>query len=196
MLLSGLVARSVSASDSVEIGRPAPPFRLPVYNAKVVGQGYVGTSAYLGDEASDKDTRLLVVSFMASFCAPCKKELPELQRLFEAHRGRGLRVLAVAIDGDPEGQAKVAELVEKNGITFPVLKDRFNIVARRWLGPKSPLPSLFLVGRGGTIQLLRQGYASGEGEALTQIIESALEAAANAGAGVGAGGGAKKSGSP
>jgi hypothetical protein len=80
----------------------------------------------------------------------------------------------VAIDTDAEGQAKVEELIALNKVTLPVAKDRFNIVARRWLGTQSPLPSLFFVKPDGTISSVHRGYSQDGAEVLAQEIGQAL----------------------
>ena len=129
---------------------------------------------YVGVEATDKKTKALLVSFMASFCGPCKKEMPYLQKLHEQHKENGLRVMMVAIDTETDGQKKVAELIAENKVTFPVAKDRFNIVARRWLGTKSPLPSLFMVRPDGTISAVHRGYSQDGAELLGKEVELAL----------------------
>ena len=84
------------------------------------------------------------------------------------------RVMMVAIETEAEGQKKVAELIAENKVTFPVAKDRFNIVARRWLGTKSPLPSLFMVRPDGTISAVHRGYSQDGAELLGKEVELAL----------------------
>lgn len=175
--LLALIALPALAEDLAEVDKLAPSFRLPPYNGKVVGDGFVGLDKYVGPDASDKKTKAVLVSFMASFCAPCKKELPVLQALHEKHKDAGLRILAVSIDTEVEGQKKIDELIAENKITFPVLKDRFNIVARRWLGTKSPLPSLFVVRPDGTIASVHRGYSQDGAALLSKEVEAALKLA-------------------
>lgn len=163
------------AEELAEQGKPVPTFRLPVYNPKEFGQPSVGTDDFVGLESRDKGTKALVVSFMASFCAPCKKELPVLQALHEKYRDRGLRVLLVAIDTEAEGQKKVGELLAEGKVTLPVAKDRFNIVARRWLGSKSPLPSLFMVRPDGTVASVHRGYSQDGAALLEAEVAAALK---------------------
>ncbi|MEW6430985.1 MAG: TlpA disulfide reductase family protein [Myxococcota bacterium] len=165
------------AEELAEVDKPAPAFRLPAYNAKALGSGFIGLDQFVGPEAADKKTKALLVSFMASFCAPCKKELPVLQALHEKHQGDGLRIIAVSIDAEPDGQKKIDELIAEHRVTFPVLKDRFNIVARRWLGTKSPLPSLFVVRPDGTVASVHRGYSTDGAELLAREVEAALKPA-------------------
>ncbi len=174
LLIALVFAAPAFAEDLAEVNKPAPTFRLPVYNPKEFGESSVAIDTYTGFEATDKKAKLLVVSFMASFCGPCKKEMPYLQSLHEKHKDAGLRIMMVAIDTDAEGQAKVDELIALNKVTFPVAKDRFNIVARRWLGTQSPLPSLFFVKPDGTISSVHRGYSQDGAEVLAQEIGQAL----------------------
>lgn len=174
LLLALVVAAPAFAEDLAEVNKPAPTFRLPVYNPKEFGETSVALDTYVGFEATDKKAKVLVVSFMASFCGPCKKEMPYLQTLHEKHKDAGLRIMMVAIDTEPEGQAKVEELIAQNKVTFPVAKDRFNIVARRWLGTKSPLPSLFFVKPDGTVSSVHRGYSQDGAEVLAAEIGATL----------------------
>src|SRR5262249_27161518 len=98
-------------------------FRLMAYNPQVTGGPWVGLDRFVGQSQQDKATKLLVLSFMASFCAPCKKELPTLEKLFEKYSPDGLRIVLVSIDDQPEGMKIIEELIAANKVTFPVLKD-------------------------------------------------------------------------
>ncbi|MGV3622208.1 MAG: TlpA family protein disulfide reductase [Archangium sp.] len=174
LLLLALVAVPVFADDLAELDKPAPSFRLPVYNQRSYGEPTAGLDSFVGADSADKKTKVLVVSFMASWCAPCKKEMPYLQKLYDENKDKGLRVMMIAIDTEAEGQKKVDELIELNKVTFPVGKDRFNIVARRWLGTQSPLPSLFFVKPDGTVSSVHRGYSSDGAEVLATELEKVL----------------------
>jgi thiol-disulfide isomerase/thioredoxin len=168
---------ALAQEELATVDKAAPPFRLPLYNAAAAGEPagtMLGLDRFTGADAKDKGAKLVVVSFMASFCGPCKKEMPYLQALSEKYRPLGLRVMMVAIDKEEEGQKKVAELLETNKVTFPVLKDRFNIVARRWLGAQSPLPSLFLIRPDGTVKSMHRGYSDDASTILDKEIAAAL----------------------
>jgi len=174
--VSLLVAAPALAEDELAAkGKPAPAFRLPVYNSKAVGATVVGLDKYLGADAPDKEAKVVLLSFMASFCAPCKKEMPVLQALHEKYAAQGLRVMMVSIDTEPAGQKIIDELIATNKVTFPVLKDRFNLVARRWLGTQSPLPSLFMVRSDGTVLSVHRGYSDESGALLDTEVKEALK---------------------
>ncbi len=169
-----LGSAALAQEELAAVDKPAPMFRLPVYNAKQAGATVVGLDRYVGAEPQEPGVRTVLLSFMASFCGPCKKEMPYLQQLHDRYKDFGLRVVMVSIDTEAEGQAKIDELIAANKVTFPVLKDRFNLVARRWLGNQSPLPSVFFIRPDGTVATINRGYSE-EGSALLQKeVERAL----------------------
>lgn len=171
VLMSPLAA---AQEELPAIGKPAPIFRLPVYNSQAVGSTVVGLDRLVGPDATDKEVKVVLMSFMASFCAPCKKEMPYLQMLHEKYKDFGLRVVMVSIDTEPEGQKIIDDLIAENRITYPVLKDRFNLVARRWLGNKSPLPSVFMVKPDGLVSMVHRGYNDEASELFAHEVEDAL----------------------
>lgn len=170
-----LSAAAQADAELAAVDKPAPMFRLPVYNAKDVGMPSLGLDRFVGVDPADKGSKVVLISFMASFCGPCKKEMPYLQSLYEKHKGSGLRVLMVSIDKDDEGFKKMEALLVDSKVTFPVLKDRFNIVARRWLGTQSPLPSLFMVRPDGVVSMVHRGYNDDASKLLAKEVELALK---------------------
>jgi thiol-disulfide isomerase/thioredoxin len=98
-------------------------------------------------EGNGEGRHLLVA--VASWCSPCRKELPALNRLFEKYRNRGLSVAAVSLDaGGPEDMQPV---VDELKLTFPVY----------WSGPDAAkkyniigVPTLFLIKGGKTVEKL------------------------------------------
>ncbi len=157
-------------SDELQVGQPAPAFTLPLYNAEAQHRATVSLESFVGPEAEEPGVKLVVLSFFATFCEPCKREMPSLEQLQGTYGDRGLRVLLVSIDRDEGAESKIAELVQKNHVTFPILKDRFNFLARRYLGEKAPLPSVFFIGKDGTIKAMNRGYGKdGSAYLLAQV---------------------------
>ena len=157
-------------------GAEAPGFTLPVYNADASGQARAGTMLLVGDDTDDPGARLIMVTFMASHCKPCKKELPFLQQMFAQHKDAGLRIIGVAIDSEPEGQKVIVDLLKEDKVSFPVVKDQYNFVARRYLGNKVPLPSVFLVDRAGKILFVSRGYSEEISKSVLARVEKLLPA--------------------
>jgi thiol-disulfide isomerase/thioredoxin len=169
------VIAALLAVAFLQPGDEAPRFSGALYNAKAAGARSFDLAALVGDDAEAPGAKAVLVSFFASWCAPCRKELPLLQTLSKTYAARGLRVVSVAIDRDAEGMKQAEALVEENGVTYPVVKDRFNLIARRWLGANTMLPSLFIVGRDGLIKLVKQGYESDAAVFLRAEVERLLQ---------------------
>jgi thiol-disulfide isomerase/thioredoxin len=169
---------AVAQTEDLKIGDAAPTFTLPVYNPTPDGATTASLDSFIGPDADDKDTKAVVLSFFATFCAPCKREMPYLEQLSEKYRSAGLRVLMISIDRDDAAAPKIADLIKLNHVTFPILKDRFNFLARRYLGAQAPLPSLFIVGRDGVIRTMNRGYGKDASTFLLAQVQDALGIAA------------------
>jgi thiol-disulfide isomerase/thioredoxin len=165
--------------DLPKAGGPVLSFRLRALNPELQGQ-FIGIDSMVGSDRDDEKAKLVVLSFMASYCKPCKKEMPYLQKLYARYKDQGLRVVMVAVDTDEAGQAAVAQLIKANGVTFPVLKDIGGLTSRRFLGQRTPLPSLFVVGADGNIQSVKRGYDEKGGEVLLSEVQKGLGQAAEA----------------
>jgi thiol-disulfide isomerase/thioredoxin len=176
------LALPAAAEEEVAEGRPAPSFSLRALDPAAAGAGLVALDRWAGDAPEDPDARVVLLHFFASWCAPCAKELPLLVELDRAWRGRGLRLLGVDIDREEDGIAAARRMVADAGVTWPVLSDRFNFLARRYLGDDAPLPSLFLVRRDGTIARIARGYRSDAAGFLRAEVAAALGLPAEGGA--------------
>jgi thiol-disulfide isomerase/thioredoxin len=161
-------------SDDLQIGQPAPAFTLPLYNAEALHRSTLSLDGLVGADPEEPGVKLVVLSFFATFCEPCKREMPVLQQMQETYGDRGLRVVLVSIDREEGADSKIAELVRKNHVTFPVLRDRFNFLARRYLGEKAPLPSVFFIGKDGTVKAMNRGYGKEGGAYLLAEVQKGL----------------------
>ena len=94
----------------------------------------------------DHRDKLVVVNFWATWCQPCLTEMPTLEALWRQYRGRGLVVLAVAVDRDAP-RPLLEPYVGRLGLTFPVLLDADLKAAQAWR--VTGLPATFLVSPGG-----------------------------------------------
>jgi thiol-disulfide isomerase/thioredoxin len=174
LLAVAIPAAPEDLSEEVGEGLPAPNFALRTLNPEVVGTSWLALDRYVGEEPEDPSSRLVLLTFFASWCAPCQKEMPVLEQLHRMYRDRGLRVLAVDIDEDEQGIAAARRLLAANGVTYPVLSDRFNVLARRYLGEQAPLPSLFLVDRDGIVLRIERGYAKDASQFLIAEVQAGL----------------------
>ena len=115
--------------------------------------------------------KVVLLTVWATWCEPCREELPELQALHRRHQDAGLMVVGVSIDArrvEPEVRRLTAEL----GITYPVLLDPASSIV-------PPLkivgyPTTFLIGRDGAIQWRRDGLIEPGDFELSVAITNAL----------------------
>jgi thiol-disulfide isomerase/thioredoxin len=181
-LLALALALPAAAEEEIRVGLPAPTFSLRSLNPEAAGSPWVSLEAYVGAEPSDPEARLVLLSFFASWCEPCRRELPLLVELDRTYRARGLRILSVSLDREEAGIEQARRTAAAAGATWPVLSDRFNFLARRYLGEQAPLPSVFLVRRDGTLALIERGYAKDASAFLRGQVRAALDGAAVPGA--------------
>jgi cytochrome c biogenesis protein CcmG, thiol:disulfide interchange protein DsbE len=121
--------------ETATIGEP-----LPAYAAVDLQ----GAEVSLGELRGD----VLVVNLWATWCAPCREEMPHLERLHREVGPQGLQVIAVSIDG-PRDERLIREFVEDYGLTFTILHDPDQRITR--LFNTRGVPETFLIGRDGTL---------------------------------------------
>lgn len=120
---------------------PAPAFSLPA----LTGPGRVGLDSFPGS--------IVVLNFWASWCGPCRREAPGLERTWRAFRTRGVRFLGVdELDDDASGRAFLKEL----GITYPSASDPSGSLVDGY--GLFGLPTTYLIDRSGTIRYRFVGY--------------------------------------
>jgi peroxiredoxin len=114
---------------------------------------------------------VVLVNFWASWCGPCKQEMPHLNRLYDKYRASGFVLLGVNIDDDPRAASSAAA---RMGLRFPVLLDADKAVSR--LYDLGSMPATVLVDRDGRVRFLHRGYREGvEDEYERQIRELVKE---------------------
>jgi thiol-disulfide isomerase/thioredoxin len=139
-------------------GQKAPAFHLRAMNPQESGREWVSLDRFAGEEPEDPESKAVLLSFFASWCGPCAREMPYLESLHQAYRAKGLRVISVNIDREEKGLGDARRMMKAAKVTYPVLSDRFNLLARRYLGEQSPLPSVFFIRRDGTVEKIERGY--------------------------------------
>jgi peroxiredoxin len=135
-------------------GQPAPDFAL-----RSLGGPNLRLSELRGE--------VVLVNFWATWCGPCREEMPLLNQIYKQYHPVGFELLGVNID-DASGRA--AEMARTLGVSFPVLFDDSKTVSR--LYEVNTMPMTLLIGRDGTVRYLHQGYQRGtEQTYLDQIRE-------------------------
>lgn len=108
----------------------------------------VDTRAGTRIDDADLEDRVVVVNFWATWCLPCRVEMPALQRLHEDYADRGLVVLGLATDGSQE--AAVAAFLEEVAVTFPIGTASHGL--RAAFGGIDRLPTTILIDRDGQVR--------------------------------------------
>jgi alkyl hydroperoxide reductase subunit AhpC len=157
--------------DRYEVGEEVKNFTLKAINAEESGDPYVGINRFVGPDA-DMEKKAVVLSFFATYCEPCKQEMPFLAALYDHYRDKGLMVLLVTIDKEAEKIEEAKALAKEAHIKFPVLSDRFNIVAKRYYIEK--LPCVYLVGADGKVAMVNVGYNDDISKNLLDNIRKAI----------------------
>ena len=134
MLVVGVLGLLGMAGRPPLVGGPAPEITLKDLQGQEM-------------RLSDLRGKIVLLNFWATWCRPCKEEMPAMQASYDKLRGQGLVVLAV---NELEDTEKFIEHVRKHGHTFPVVMDHDNVVANRYgvVG----LPASFLVDRQGIVR--------------------------------------------
>jgi thiol-disulfide isomerase/thioredoxin len=138
-------------------GGPPPPFAL---------EDLAGRTHRLADYRG----KVVLVNFWATWCEPCRAEMPSLGRLHAALADRPFVVLAVNL-GEPVSRIK--KFLAGTPLEFPVLLDRDTAVAKAWRARL--LPATYLVGRDGRIRQVRFGELDWSSGAGRRAVEALLE---------------------
>jgi len=168
------LALPAMADEEIGVGLPAPSFSLRAINSDVAGVGWLALDNYAGEEPEDEGSKLVLLSFFASWCGPCKQEMPFLVQMDRMYREQGLRVIGVCIDTEEPGISTAKKMLVDAKVGYPVVSDRFNFLARRYLGESAPLPSVFLIRRDGAIARIERGYSKDVGGLLLASIQQEL----------------------
>ena len=148
--LAALAHVGIAASDLT--GQAAPDFAL-----KSATGDNLRLSEYRGD--------VVMINFWATWCGPCRQEMPLLDDLYGRYQRVGFSLLGVNIDDDSR---RAMQMVEELGVTFPVLFDASKEVSK--LYQVEAMPVTVIVDRTGTVRHVHHGYKPGyEEQYLTQI---------------------------
>ena len=141
-----------------QIPSPREGFPAPDFTLDTLGGESATLSAYRG--------KVVIVNLWASWCGPCRAEMPAIQKVYAANRQRGLEVLAVNSTFQ-DSQADAQEFAQNLGLTFPILLDQDGAVSKRYL--LRALPSTFFIDRKGVIRSVVFGGPMAEAVVQTKI---------------------------
>jgi len=137
-----------TASSSASAESEPLPGKVRDVEAKPVPDLTLETMEGGSINLADQKDRVLLVNFWATWCAPCREEIPDLNALQAELGGDGLRVIGIALDR--QGREKVEPFAEKLSIEYPIVIDAEG-TAESEFGPIPGLPTTIVVGPDGRI---------------------------------------------
>jgi len=151
LLISFGLAAGASAA-SIAPGAPAPAFELPASTGSQMGLG-------------DLKGQVVLINFWASWCGPCRQEMPVLEQIYHKYKSAGVTLLGVNVE--PKSTDALAFL-KTTPVSFPILFDTDSKVST--LYDVAGMPSTVIVDRKGKVRYVHRSYNPGdESEYMNQI---------------------------
>ena len=167
VFLLALFAGVALAADGPPLGHTMTPVSPPLKAPEFILQDMDDASHRL----SDFHGKVVMLNFWATWCPPCRREMPSMERLYNKYKDRGLVIVAVNQWEDPDlvfeftGQLSVAP-------TFPILFDRESRIAEQY--KVKGLPTTYLLDREGKIRYRAIGGREFDHPAVEALIEDLL----------------------
>jgi peroxiredoxin len=144
LLVLCTASASLAAQDPPKLGQAAPEFSL-----KLLSGGEASLSQFTGHP--------VLVNFWATWCKPCRQEMPEITAAYQAHRASGLEVLAVNLS-DQESMKDVRKFVAELELPFPILLDEKGKTRKRY--GLITVPTSFFIDTKGMVRGVNAGPIS------------------------------------
>jgi len=141
IVVSALLASLAWAADGVK--GPAPSFALQSRDGSKISP-----AQFKGE--------VVMINFWATWCVPCRQEMPKLEALYQRYNKLGFKLLAVNVENNPDG---VKKWLAETPVSFPVLFDTKSEVSK--LYKVETMPTTVIVAKDGTMRYLHHGYKDG-----------------------------------
>lgn len=144
LLTQGMPKNSLSSKPSAAAKEPAPDFTLSAIN---------GRDFHLGDHKG----KPILINFFASWCLPCREEMPVIEKIVREYGPKGVVFLGVAVDDTEE---KMKDFIAKYGVTFPVGLDKTAAIQKSF--DLYGIPTTYFINRQGIISYTHAGAVTEE----------------------------------
>ena len=179
---TGSGVASSSPATNTNPARPAAPTRIvptgPVALSQEIRETKVKTLDGGSLKLSDYDNKVVVVNIWATWCGPCRQEMPDLVKISSEYKSRGVVVLGLATEyNERQGEAYVRDFIRTNGITYRIIWDDGTLdqPLRQAVNARSTIPQSLVISRDGKIVKHFPGFNALSTPALMrQAIEEAL----------------------
>ena len=148
-------------TPQVAVGAPAPR-----YAATTLAGDSVATSGLAG--------KVVLLNVWATWCAPCRQEIPYLQSLYERHQRDGLEIIGVSVDARGE-DAAIQEFAKEFGMSYPIWRDPDERVQSLYMA--LGVPASYLIDRAGILRWRRLGIIRESDTTFTKALTVALASA-------------------
>jgi len=118
-----------------------------------------------------KGEKLTLFDFWATWCKPCRKAIPELNKIYAEYKNKGIEVVGVNCDG-PRSQAKVAPMARSLQIKYPVLLDINSDLMNEM--NLANFPTLIAVNNEGEVVYVHEGFALGDEVEIRNAIDDLI----------------------
>lgn len=146
--------------DYIRIDQPSIDFELEDLNGNKI-------------KLSDYKGQLVFLNFWATWCPPCREEMPDMEAIHQQYGDKGVVILAVSSTGpelrwrgndSQKAESQVREFIEKEGYTFTIALDPNDQVYAEYsnIFPINGIPTTFMIDREGNIRYIRPGAFQGE----------------------------------
>ena len=150
-------ALGLMASRAMATTQPAPDFTL---------RSMGGPNVRLQEQRG----KVVLINFWATWCGPCRQEMPLLGKLYDKYQAAGFNVLGINVDDDPR---RATDIGLKTGVKFPLLLDTDKAVSARYA--VETMPTTLIVDREGRIRHVHKGYFAGYEDLYAKQIRELLK---------------------
>ena len=155
MRIAAIVAAALVAVPAAA-GAPSP---APQFTLTARSGGDLSLSQYKG--------QVVMLNFWASWCGPCRQEMPLLENIYKKYSKMGFTLIGVNVEPDSKA---ADEWLKQTPVSFPVIYDKDSKVSRAY--DVSGMPSTVIIDRKGNIRMLHRGYKPGDENEYLDSIRS------------------------
>jgi peroxiredoxin len=144
------------AVGAPSVGASAPAFELNALDGKQLG-------------LNELHGQVVLINFWASWCGPCRTEMPRLDALYRKYRAAGVTLVGINVEPD---SADALNYLKSTPVTFPILFDSDSKVSK--LYEVAGMPSTVILDRKGMVRYIHRGYKPGEEDAYLDQIRALM----------------------
>jgi peroxiredoxin len=152
-------APDARSSARVEVGQPAPAYRATTMTGSAIS-------------LADMTGKPVLMNVWATWCGPCRQEIPELRAIHGAYKDRGLEVVGVSVDADGSDDA-IRDFVEEFRMDYTIWRDPTETVQATF--HMAGVPTTFLIDKQGVLRWRSTGALQPGDSSLTRAIQEALK---------------------